>query len=139
MRIDGYDDSYLNRIYPDNVSAPERTGGGRDQAKIPQETQTAGKAEKESAWDTIARTPRKNTDIADVKISLGNRDDSLVGLANLGLTQSSIMRKAVSDMQKDSILHEYQYFVGTGVVRNNSVQDTAKVLVDDEDGVVIRK
>ena len=70
---------------------------------------------------------------------MGNRDSSLVGLSSLGGIQSSVMRKAVSDMQKDSVLHEYQYFVGSGAVRNNAYTTGSKVVMNDEDGVVIRR
>lgn len=47
---------------------------------------------------------------------------------NSGLEQLD-MKKAISDMQKDSILQQYQYFVG----------DKPDVLVNDEDGMVLRK
>lgn len=38
------------------------------------------------------------------------------------------MRKAISDMQKDAVLQEYQYFVGS-----------AKSLINTEDGIVLMK
>lgn len=44
------------------------------------------------------------------------------GLDNLDI------RKAISDMQKDAVLQEYQYFVGS-----------AKSLINTEDGIVLRK
>lgn len=44
------------------------------------------------------------------------------GLNNLDV------RKAISDMQKDAVLQEYQYFVGS-----------AKSLINTEDGIVLRK
>lgn len=42
------------------------------------------------------------------------KDSSLSGLGNTGYVKSGYMKKAVNTMQKDSILHEYQYFVGIG-------------------------
>ena len=39
------------------------------------------------------------------------------------------MRKAISDMEKDSLLHEYQYFVGN---------QRGQTITADEDGVVTR-
>ena len=42
------------------------------------------------------------------------------------------MQNAVSGMQKDQVLQEYQYFVG-------STQSLANVISDSEDGVVIQK
>ena len=88
----------------------------------------------------VSKESRSNASIGDVSVSLGNRDESLVGLGNLGGIQSNIMRQAVNDMQKDSVLHEYQYFVGNGAVRNTTdqLQDGSKVIVNDDDGVVIR-
>lgn len=38
------------------------------------------------------------------------------------------VRKAISDMQKDAVLQEYQYFVGS-----------AKSLINTEDGIVLMK
>ena len=42
------------------------------------------------------------------------------------------MKKAISDMQKDQVLQEYQYYVGSS--RNNGNQ----VLTQDADGTVVR-
>ncbi|WP_029322229.1 hypothetical protein [Butyrivibrio sp. AE3004] len=137
MRIDGFDDSYLNRLYPnsflstDNVQTVLTDKGSTHDSD--------SKTGKESAWDAVVKTPRKNADIGNVKVSLGNRDDSLVGLSNLGGIQSSVMRKAVSDMQKDSILHEYQYFVGSGAINNRSESDSTRIVMNDEDGLVIQR
>ena len=139
MRIDGFSDSYLNRIYPDNIPSSDKIGTAANDGADRNEPDISAKAEKESAWDAIVRSPRRNADIKDVRISLGNRDHSLVGLSNLGGIQSSLMRKAVSDMQKDSVLHEYQYFVGSGVVNNRSESDSSSIIMNDEDGLVIRK
>ncbi|WP_044913390.1 hypothetical protein [Butyrivibrio sp. WCE2006] len=139
MRIDGYDDTYLKKIYPDNVSVPDKTGGEKKHEVASLEGQVSDSSEVASSKDTLVKTPRKNATVGDVKISLGNRDNSLVGLSNLGLAQSSLMRKAVSDMQKDSILHEYQYFVGNGVDKTDTLGDSSKVILNDEDGIVIQK
>ena len=42
------------------------------------------------------------------------------------------MKKAISDMQKDQVLQEYQYFVGGS--RNGG----SRVMTQDEDGMVVR-
>ena len=70
--------------------------------------------------------PRKNASLEDISLSLNEpksfemkgRDSDLASLD---------MEKAVSDMQKDQALMQYQYFVG----------DTN--LVNNEDGIVIAK
>lgn len=67
-----------------------------------------------------------------------NKDSSLSGLGELGGIQSSIMQKAVMDMEKDSILHEYQYFVGSKVLTGAADLKDAKVISSDEDGVVLQ-
>ena len=48
------------------------------------------------------------------------------------------MRKAVSDMQKDSVLHEYQYFVGSGAVSSRNLIKSSDGVMNDEDGLVVR-
>ena len=67
-----------------------------------------------------------------------NKDSSLSGLGDLGGIQSSIMQKAVMDMEKDSVLHEYQYFVGNKVISGALELKDAKVITSDEDGVVLQ-
>ena len=49
---------------------------------------------------------------------LKSDDVSLSHLTNIGDIQSGYIEKAVSSMQKDSILHEYQYFVGNSNTNN---------------------
>ncbi len=43
------------------------------------------------------------------------KDSSLLGLGNADFTKTGYIKKAVTAMKKDSILHEYQYFVGTAI------------------------
>ncbi len=44
--------------------------------------------------------------------SFVHKDSSLALFSNLGDIQSSAMKDAVLQMEKDDILHEYQYFIG---------------------------
>ena len=131
MKIDGRDNAYIGKVYRESIASSDEVRQLR-QSPAPQNTAREGENSKETISEEVIRTPRRNTDISDIKVSLGNRDSSLVGLSNLGGIQSSIMRKAVSDMQKDSVLHEYQYFVGTGAVNG-------RVVMSDDDGVVVRR
>lgn len=131
MRVDGRDDLYIGKIYQGSITSPDKVQGVKPEQTAQTEVKGA-EVSKENTPEEVVKTPRKNVAISDIKVSLGNRDSSLVGLGNLGGIQTSVMRKAVSDMQKDSVLHEYQYFVGSGAVNN-------VVVSNDEDGIVIRK
>ena len=131
MKVDGRDNAYIGKVYRESITSSDAAQELRQQP-TPQDTAREGESVKEAISEEVIRTPRRNTDISDIKVSLGNRDSSLIGLSNLGGIQSSVMRKAVSDMQKDSVLHEYQYFVGTGAVNN-------RVVMSDDDGVVVRR
>ncbi len=55
----------------------------------------------------------------DEEVSLIGRDSSLMELD---------VEKAISDMKKDSMLEQYQYFVGSG-----------SSIINDEDGLVFQK
>lgn len=77
---------------------------------------------------------RENASIENVAISFGQYDVSSIDLFGEKGIASGDMSKAISGMQKDHILHEYQYFVGkdlTGKTNNNIIAGT-------EDGVVIK-
>ena len=137
MRVDGRDDLYIGKLYQGTITSPDKVKE-LEPKQSPQLDAKEGENGTGAISDEVIKTPRKNSDIGDIKVSLGNRDSSLFGLSNLGGIQSSVMRKAVSDMQKDSVLHEYQYFVGSGAV-NNTYNSGSKVVMNDEDGVVIRK
>ena len=138
MRIDGQDNAYIRKVYRETISSPDKI----QETGRPEEPQVSAKEgvnANEAVSKEVIKTPRRNSDISSVRVSLGNRDSSLVGLSNLGGIQSSVMRKAVSDMQKDSVLHEYQYFVGSGAVNNKITATEAGVVMNDEDGLVIRR
>ncbi len=137
MRIDGAGKAYLNKVYQNPISSPDKVQAVEPQ-EAPQGYVREGEQADEAATVEVTKTPRRNSDIGDIRVSLGNRDSSLVGLSNLGGIQSSVMRKAVSDMQKDSVLHEYQYFVGSGAVNNRNLIKSSDVVMNDEDGLVVR-
>ncbi len=101
-----------------------------------QEQQTPAQEEKKQDFDlSVEVSPRENASIENVAISFGQYDNSSLDLfGEMGLA-SRDMKQAISGMQKDRILHEYQYFVGakdlTGQVNNNIISGT-------NDGVVIK-
>lgn len=71
--------------------------------------------------------PRANASLENISLSL--KSNSEFDMKGRDSSLSSLdMEKAVSDMQKDQALMQYQYFVGDSNVINN-----------DEDGTVIQK
>ncbi len=136
MRIDGLNSSESSYGIYNRIPSAVSFLSGKNAAEEKFTTENGGN----SSEKEIDKVNRANADIKDVSVSFGNRDQSLVGLGNIGGIQSNIMRQAVNDMQKDSLLHEYQYFVGNGAVSNtaDALQNESKVILNDEDGVVIR-
>lgn len=72
--------------------------------------------------DGMRRRP-VNLSFEDISRDFGRRDSFVITEAS-----EEEMEKAVSDMQKDQSLQQFQYFVGD-----------SKILVDDEDGLVFTK
>ncbi len=90
--------------------------------------------EKKNSLDLTVEVPsRENASIENVAISFGQYDGNSIDLfGDMGLA-SRDMKQAISGMQKDQLLHQYQYFVGKDLSgqQNNIVAGT-------EDGVVVR-
>ncbi len=77
---------------------------------------------------------RGNASIDNVAISFGVYDDSSFSLFKIDGMFSDDMEQAISGMQKDQILREYQYFVGDDLSGNKS-----SIIASTEDGLVIKK
>lgn len=123
--LQSYDYSELNRIQNDRRSAELA-------AKENNERQAAVEAQpKSSAADIDLRLgdirPRQNASLEDISLSLTETSGFEMKGRQSDIT-SLDMEKAVSDMQKDRALMQYQYFVGESNVVNNN-----------EDGIVIAK
>lgn len=72
---------------------------------------------------------RSNMSISDVTISMNKPSSSSFEMKALSFNaDDDDMDKAFSDVEKDSALMQYSYFVGD-----------ANVVLDDEDGIVLRK
>lgn len=82
--------------------------------------QAADEAPDAASLDISPR--RANAPLSDIRIEMHEGERIDFG--------SIDVRKAISDMERDSLLHEYQYFVGN--------RRTGNVLVDDADGMVVR-
>ncbi|HOO27428.1 MAG TPA: hypothetical protein PLU43_03105 [Lachnospiraceae bacterium] len=106
--------------------------GIEEQSKNAQ-TDTSGIPEQESAPQSLSLDldsirSRGNASLEDISLSLQSSSEfDMKGRdSNLG---SLDMEKAVSDMQKDQALMQYQYFVG----------DSSNVISSGEDGTVVQK
>ena len=83
---------------------------------------------------TVSVPARENASIENVAISLGQYDSSSLDLyGDMGLA-SRDMKQAISGMQRDHILHEYQYFVGGKDLTGKE----SNIIAGTNDGVVIK-
>ncbi len=92
--------------------------------------------EKKQDFDLTVEVPeRGNASIENVAISFGQYDSSSLDLyGDTGLA-SRDMKQAISGMQKDHILHEYQYFVGGKDLAGRTDQN---IIAGTSDGVVLK-
>lgn len=112
-----------NRINADSDEALKRLGTQNKGAEAkPAETSKASSID--LRLDDIR--PRKNAPIEDISLSL-NEPSGFDMKGRDSDIESLDMAKAVSDMQKDQALMQYQYFVG-----DTGIQQSA-------DGIVIAK
>ena len=90
--------------------------------------------EKKNSLDLTVEVPsRENASIENVAISFGQYDGNSIDLfGDMGLA-SRDMKQAISGMQKDQLLHEYQYFVGKDLSGQQS-----NIVAGTEDGVVVK-
>ncbi len=84
---------------------------------------------------TVEEIPvRENASIENVAISFGQYDSSSIDLFGEKGLASEDMKQAISGMQKDKILHEYQYFVGG----KDMTGKQSNIITGTEDGLVIK-
>lgn len=90
--------------------------------------------EKKNSLDLTVEVPsRENASIENVAISFGQYDGNSIDLfGDMGLA-SRDMKQAISGMQKDQLLHQYQYFVGKDLSGQQS-----NIVAGTEDGVVVK-
>lgn len=107
-----------------------------NEVKAAEETKAIEAAE-QSVSAPVAETPvvdnrSKMANLDDISLSFNSNDDySYIGSnADIGMLD---MEKLISDMKKDSILEDYQYFVGSS---QNTVQAAQSA---GEDGMVFLK
>lgn len=115
----------INRVIP-QVS-PEEVKAQDELASV--NNQDSIKAESSYSQDTPSKidTRSRVASLEDISLTF-NKEESFDYLNSDSSVKSLDMQKAISDMQKDSILQDYQYFVGS-----------SKALMSDADGIVIPK
>ena len=123
--IDNYQAGMINRIQNAQSEAALKKINEQAAAKEEQKKQ---EPVKEAALDLRLEDirPRANASLEDISLSL-NEPKGFEMKGRESDIEALDMEKAVSDMQKDEALQQYQYFVG----------DTN--LFSSEDGVVIAK
>ena len=81
------------------------------------------------AEEATVPVERKNTALEDVSLTF-LKDDTYDMIGSESDLNKLDMQKAISDMQKDKILQDYNYFVGSSVMHQRNIS---------EDGVVVAK
>ena len=81
------------------------------------------------AEEATVPVERKNTALEDVSLTF-LKDDTYDMIGSESDLNKLDMQKAISDMQKDKILQDYNYFVGSSVMQQRNIS---------EDGVVVAK
>ncbi len=101
----------------------------------PGSEQSQPKEQEKKGLDLTVEVPaRENASIENVAISFGQFDSSSLDIfGDMGLA-SKDMKQAISGMQKDRILHEYQYFVGG----KDLTGKPSNIIAGTEDGVVVK-
>lgn len=132
MTIGGFSDiSFLYRPYdayriPTADTQKSETLGqnitSKQQAVVPE-------APVAKAEEATVPVERKNTTLEDVSLTF-LKDDTYDMIGSESDLNKLDMQKAISDMQKDKILQDYNYFVGSSVMQQRNIS---------EDGVVVAK
>ncbi len=134
-RIGGFVSNYNAYNIPsvkDNSQINPASVGTND-AKTASEQQSTPEEKKGSLDLTVEVPSRANASIENVAISFGQYDDSSIDLfGEMGLA-SRDMKNAISGMQKDQLLHQYQYFVGKDLTGQQS-----NIVAGTEDGIVVK-
>ncbi|MCQ2499328.1 MAG: hypothetical protein MJ133_10140 [Lachnospiraceae bacterium] len=112
----------IPRVKPEDITPVEQP---KEQAP---QIQEAPKADNSYSSDIISENRKPGVaDLENISLTF-NKEEDFSFIGKDASVKSLDMEKAISDMKKDGILEEYQYFVGNS--RN---------LYSDEDGIVIPK
>lgn len=121
-QYDLYNNYRLNRVQESEVKQPQV----REQQENVAEQQPK---ELSLSLNLEGIRARQNMSLSDVSLTMNQSSGSSFEMKALSYKpDTDEMDKAVSDMQKDSALMQYTYFVGD-----------SNVVTADEDGIVLRK
>lgn len=100
----------------------------QDARKLAEEEKNYQPAVTEPVAQSEQEQRKPNVDLQDISLTFNQADD--FGYIGQDASLSGLdMEKAISDMKKDEVLQQYNYFVGSA---QNMITDTT-------DGIVIRK
>lgn len=115
--------SYYNRAYEIPSVTPEEV------KKQEQQQQAASPVAKAETSEIQAIDTRSKTaDLENISLTF-NKEESYDYLGSESSLTGLDMQKAISDMKRDSVLQEYQYFVGS----------SQNLFINPADGMVIPK
>ncbi len=115
--------SYYNKAYEIPSVTPKEV---KKQDELQQTEQPVSDTE---ALETQAAYSRsKATDLENISLTF-NKEESFDYLGSESSLMSLDVQKAISDMKRDSVLQEYQYFVGS----------SQNLFINPADGIVIPK
>ncbi|MBE5852349.1 MAG: hypothetical protein E7299_05270 [Lachnospiraceae bacterium] len=126
----GIQSSYLmNNIRTVDVETVRR----QDQQKVEESSKSQTPSSTIHNAEADKLRAQRVAKLEDISLSFRQNDDyGYIGKdSNL---ENLDMQKAISDMQKDSILQDYQYFVGSSNVANGGLLHSMS-----EDGIVLLK
>ncbi len=136
--INGYDAYNIPKASDEvNIGAVGRQPDQKIPEKVEKEAvkEEAKAAEKPGLDLTVKEVPaRENASIENIAISFGQYDISSMNLFEEKGLASEDMKQAISGMQRDKILHEYQYFVGSKDLEGKE----RNIIAGTEDGLVIK-
>ncbi len=137
-RINGYLNGYdaynipkaSDEIKIGQSASPQQGAEALKKQEVPE-----NKEEKKGLDLTVTEVPsRENASIENIAISFGQYDASSIDLFGERGLASEDMKQAISGMQRDKILHEYQYFVGGKDLAGKE----SNIIAGTEDGLVIK-
>ncbi|MBQ7658215.1 MAG: hypothetical protein IJS16_04450 [Butyrivibrio sp.] len=127
--------SYVPGYNAYNIPSVKDNPQIQPQPEVKQQPSPQQEQQQEKKGLDLTVTPaRENASIENVAISFGQYDSSSLDIySDMGLA-SRDMKQAISGMQKDRILHEYQYFVGG----KDLTGKPSNIIAGTEDGIVIK-
>lgn len=115
--------SYYNRAYEIPTVTPEEV---KKQDELQQEKQSV--IQPEVAKQQVVDNRTRSADLENISLTF-NKEESYDYLGSESNLADLDMQKAISDMKRDSVLQEYQYFVG----------NSQNLFINSADGLVIPK